>query len=244
MAGRGTSTGIERLVADLTADTFGDELAGWLAGLPRFRACAEANRDKIRKKLRLATDADALLDVRAELLVARLLLIDRHIEVAFEPGGATQGGPDFAVTYRRAHAFNLEVTRPRRTDASRPILAKLRQLPTGGANVLLLAKPAEPASWNVGAAVRAIRTKADAKEEEFFTRRGFAGTRDFYDRFLRLGAVITWSEPTANPGGADAWVNGSARIPVPERALRACLAALTGSGIGASVRSPAAPRSG
>lgn len=244
MAGRRTSTAVDRLVADLTTGAFGDELATWLAGLSRFRAFTDANRDKIRKKLRLATDADALLDVRAELLAARLLLVDRHIELAFEPGGATRGGPDFAVTYRRARAFNLEVTRPRGTNASRPILAKLRQLPIGHANVLLLAVPAASASWDVAIAVRDIRSRADAKEEEFFSRRGFAGTRDFYDRFLRLGAVITWSEPTASPGGADAWVNGSVRIPAPERALRACLAALAGSGIGPSVRSPAAPRSG
>lgn len=224
MAAGGIPTSIERLASDLTTDAFGDELGAWLAGLPRFRAFTEAHRDKIRKKLRLATDADALLDVRTELLVARLLLGDQHMELTFEPGGSTRGGPDFGVAYRRAHAFNLEVTRPRGTDAGRPILAKLRQLPTGGANVLLLAATA--ASWDVGAAVRAIRARADAKDEPFFTRRGFAGTRDFYDRFLRLGAVITWSEPAADAGRADAWMNGSARIGVPERPLRACLAAL------------------
>jgi hypothetical protein len=230
---RSPGVGVDRLVADLTTDAFGDELGMWLAGLPRFRAFTEAHRDKIRKKLRLPADADALLDVRAELLVARLLLADRNVELAFEPGGATRGGPDFAVSYRRAHAFSLEVTRPRRPDASRPILAKLRQLPTGGANVLLLAVPAASApSWDVSAAVRAIRARADAKEEDFFRRRDFAGTRDFYDRFLRLGAVITWSEPTENPGRADAWVNGSARNPVPKRPLRACLAALAAVGTG------------
>jgi len=58
--------------------------------------------------------------------------------------------------------------------------------------------------------------------EVYFTRRGFNGTRDFYDRFLRLGAVVTWPEGAA----ATAWVNRSARIAVPDRALRACLAAL------------------
>jgi hypothetical protein len=226
MAGRGTSIGIERLVADLTTDALGDELGAWLATLPRFRTFAVAHRDKVRKKLRLATEADALLDVRAELLVARLLLADRHVELAFEPGGSDRGGPDFAVTYRRTLAFNLEVTRPRRTDASRSILAKLRQLPTGVANVLLLTVPAASASWDVGDAVRVIRARADAKDEAFFTHRGFTGTRDFYDRFLRLGAVITWAEPTADPGTADAWTNGSARILVRERPLRACLAAL------------------
>ena len=34
------------------------ELLEWLAGSARFRAFAEAHRDKIRKKVRGATDAD------------------------------------------------------------------------------------------------------------------------------------------------------------------------------------------
>ena len=224
---------IGQLAADLTAQPFGDELAEWLAGLPRFRAFADLHRDKIRKKLRLATNPDALLDVRTELLVARLLLADRHVEIAFEPGGATRGGPDFAVTYRGGRAVNLEVTRPRRTDAlagpARPILVKLRQLPPGAPNVLLLAVPTGAAvTWDVAGALRKVRALADAKDERFFTSRGFAGTRDFYDRFLRLGAVVIWSEPATAPGLAQAWTNGSGRIPVPDRALRACLAALAG----------------
>ena len=39
----------------------------WLAGSARFRAFAEVHRDKIRKKLRGATDAEALRDVRETL---------------------------------------------------------------------------------------------------------------------------------------------------------------------------------
>ncbi|HET6380772.1 MAG TPA: hypothetical protein VFH63_07015 [candidate division Zixibacteria bacterium] len=82
------------------------------------------------------------------------------------------------------------------------------------------------ATWDVAAAGRALRARADAKEEGFFTRRGFAGTRDFYDRFLRLGGVLTWAEAAVGETRAAAWVNRSARSPLPDRALRACLTAL------------------
>jgi hypothetical protein len=215
---------------EAAADSLADELAGWLRSQPRFRAFADAHKDKIRKKLRLARDANARSDVRAELLVARHLLDERRMDLAFEAAGTRSGGPDFTVTFRGGPSFNLEVTRPRQPveapDATRAILPKLRQLPSGAANVLLLAVAGDIAAWDVAGSVRAVRTQADAKEEEFFTRRGFAGTRDFYERFLRLSAVITWSEAGGAAGRAEAWVNGSARTAVPARALRACVDAL------------------
>lgn len=49
------------------------ELARWLGESRRFRSFVEVNRDKIRKKLRGAADAEAHRDVRAELRVAHLL---------------------------------------------------------------------------------------------------------------------------------------------------------------------------
>jgi hypothetical protein len=151
-------TGLDAVAAGEGTHGFSAELAAWLAAAPRFAAFTDTHRDKIRKKLRSARDAGALLDVRAELLVAHRLL------------------------------------------------------------------PADSSSVDVAGAVRTLRARADAKDEAFFTRRRFASTRDFYDRFLRLGAVVTWPET----GTADAWMNGSARIPVPDRALRACLSALSG----------------
>ena len=68
------------------------ELVGWLTSSARFRTFAEAHRDKIRKKLSGAADADALRDVRAELQIARLLLADRRFEVAFEAYGSGKKG--------------------------------------------------------------------------------------------------------------------------------------------------------
>src|SRR5262245_59189362 len=124
------------------------EITEWLAGSPRFRAFAHVHRDKIRKKLRSAPDAESLRDVRAELAVAHLLLADRHIELAYEAYGSGKGGPDFTVTYRAAQTFTLEVTRLRRppeTGFGGPLLAKLRQFPPSVANVLLVAIDGETA---------------------------------------------------------------------------------------------------
>ena len=111
-------TQVERLAAHLfdgaESDSVAEEIAGWLAGSARFRGFAEAHRDKIRKKLRVATDIEGRRDVRAELAAAHLLLADRRIELAFEAYGSGRAGPDFTVMFRGERSFNLEVTRLRR----------------------------------------------------------------------------------------------------------------------------------
>jgi len=176
-------------------DPLAEELTGWLVGSPRFRIYAEAHRDKIRKKVRSAADAEALRDVRAELQGARLLLADPRIDLAFEAYGAGKRGPDLTVTYRGRQTFNLEITRRRRlpdgSGAAGPLLAKLQQLPPSVPNALLVAIEGTTAdTLDVAAATRALRSRADAKDEAFFVDRGFEGTRDFYERYLRLGAVF------------------------------------------------------
>jgi hypothetical protein len=224
---------VERLTGYLfdrrPGDPMAEELAGWLAGSARFRAFAEAHRDKIRKKVRSAADAEALRDVRAELQGARLLLTDPRIELAFEAYGAGKRGPDLTVTLRGRDTFNLEITRlHRRPDASAaggPILAKLQQLPPSVPNALLVAIEGTTAeTLDVATATRALRSRADAKDEAFFVDRGFDGTRDFYERYLRLGAVFVWSEGAPGDARATLWTNSSARIALPERVARACLA--------------------
>jgi len=213
----------------------GQELLEWLAGSARFRAFAEAHRDKIRKKLRGATDAQALRDVRAELLTARLLLADRHIELAFEAYGSGKVGPDFTVTHRGARSFNLEVTRPHRIPdvggLGSSLLAKLRQLPPSVPNAILFAiEGGSVERLDVEAATRALRSRADAKDEAFFASRGFDGTRGFYERYLRLSAVFITDEGASADARATLWVNRSARIAIPEQAARASLRCLRGDG--------------
>ena len=218
---------VEHLLAGAPDDPIAVELGEWIAASRAFRAFAEANRDKVRKKLRTATDPAARRDVRAELRVAFLLLADRRIDLAFEAYGSTKGGPDFTVSFRGERPFNLEVTRSRRAAADGPILAKLRQLPPGVPNALLISvEGPDAAALDVPTAVRALRARADARDEEFFARRGLEGSRRFYERFLRLGAVIVLADEAAGEARATAWPNPSARIAVPARALRACLAAL------------------
>jgi hypothetical protein len=225
---------VERLVRDLDArepaDATTDELARWLAASPRFRTFAETHRAKIRKKLRTATNDETRRDVRAELLAARMFLADRRFDLAFEAHGAGKGGPDFTVTFRDATTFDLEITRLRHLPegtSGGPLLAKLRQLLPGVPNAVVIAIDGDTSeALDVAGTARAIRARADAKDEAFFTQRGFDGSRDFYDRFLRLGAVLVWCEGARGDARASLWTNGSARIPVPEPAARACLACL------------------
>jgi hypothetical protein len=235
--GPAPSPSVERLASDLfdrdRSDPLTQELLAWLADSARFRSFAEAHRDKIRKKLRHATDAEALRDVRAELQAARLLLADRRFELAFEAYGSGKGGPDFTITYRATTTFNLEVTRLHRVpDAMRfgeSLLAKLRQLPPSVPNMLVVAIEGDTAAaLDVAATTRDLRARADAKDEVFFARRGFEGTREFYERYLRLAAVIVWCERGRDDARAAIWRNRSARIPLPERAARACVEGLRG----------------
>jgi hypothetical protein len=123
------------------------------------------------------------------------------------------------------------VTRPRRsplpTALGGPLLAKLRQLPPSAPNVVVFALDAGTTDTvDFRAVTRALRARADAKDEAYFIGRGFTGTRDFYQRFLRLGAVLVWAEAGAGDARALLWTNPSARIAVPERAVRACLSCL------------------
>jgi len=229
---------IERLGVDLTdrgpQDPLTVELIAWLAGSSRFRAFAGAYRDKIHKKFRNARDPDAALDVRAELQVAHLLLADRRFEVAFEAHGSGKVGPDLTVSFRSTRTFDVEVTRHRRVPdvagTGTVLMAKLRQLTPGTPNVVVLAIDGDTAAAvDVASAARALRARADAKDEAFFTARGHDGSRGFYDRYLRLGAVVVWCDGAVGDARATLWTNRSARIPLPDQAARACLACLRAS---------------
>ena len=207
------------------AEELADDLGGWLSASARFVAFADAHRDKIRKKLRGASDAQARGDVRAELEVAFRLLADRRIELAFEAYGVGRRGPDFTVTFRAVHRFNLEVTRPRleRDHADRlgiALLGKLRQLPADAPNAVLLAIDGPPPSQDdLALAMRSLRQRANNRDDAFFSGRGFADARDFHGRFLRLGALFVAARGGA---GARAWSNSEARRQLPDGALTAC----------------------
>ncbi len=232
-----TGSALERLAGSLhdrgPEDPLAIELAAWLEASPRFRAFAETYRGKIRKKLRGAVDAEAVRDVRAELQVARLLLTERRFEVAFEAYGSGKTGPDLTVTFRAGRRFNVEVTRLRHVPdpvaIGAAVLAKLHQLPPSVPNAVVLAIEGMDAdAVDIAGATQGLRARADAKDEAWFSRRGFDGTRAFYERYLRIGAVYAWNERADGDRRAAVWTNRSARIALPEPAARACLGCLQG----------------
>ena len=224
-----TIPSVDRLIGYLlggaTADPLARELGEWLTTSPRYRRFTEAHRDTVRKKLRGATDAEAALDVRAELWVARRLLAVRRLGVEWEASGSL-GGPDFRVLHRSRHSFNLEVTRLRRATATLahggPMLSKLRQLPPSVPNALFVMIGEGP-GFDPRTVARSLLARAEVEDDAYFIRRGFRGRREFHERFRRLGAVIVGVQASAPP---DVWINPAARIPVPGDALAAAVEAL------------------
>lgn len=202
------------------------ELGRWLEGNSRFRDFITVHQDKVRKKLSGSDDEERRQDVRAELLVAYLLLTDRRFELAFEAYGAGRVGPDFTVTFRANQRFNLEVTRVQATgDVDTPRLAnviasKLRQLPAESANALVIVTHGlSVTEESVETANRLLKQHNDQNDEAFFTRRGFKSARDFYAQYLRLSGVFMIDEVVTTHYVA----NREARRPLPADAVAAVL---------------------
>jgi hypothetical protein len=244
-----------RYVAERCRPGLRSELGHWAEDRPRFGALLAANRDKIRKKLTTAHDEAARLDVRAELLVAYVILAERRFEVAFEAYGASRLGPDLTVVYRGNQRFNLEVTRvrsagqvpgqvvsegagepsgaPESARLANVIAAKVRQLPGEMPNALVmtghgLAVSAE----SLAAAVRLLKLRADQHDDKFFVGRGLKDARTFYARYLRLSGVFVVDEASL-PGQVIFLPNREARYPLPREILTRLTACLT-AGVGAA----------
>lgn len=219
-----------------------EELARWFEARPRFAAFVATHRDKIRKKVRTAKDEDASASVRAELLTAYLLLADRRFGVTPEAFGAGNRGPDLTLTFRAGYRFNVEVTQLRRkpvaaadldTRLRSVVLGKLRQLPSGMANVLVAVVTAMPApamsEADLATAMRHLGAQAERADNAFFTRHHFSGPRSFQAHYRRLSAVCV-----VDPAGGTAayCANREARHVLPDepaQAVRRCLEAFTAS---------------
>jgi hypothetical protein len=212
------------------------ELGHWMEQRSRFRDFVSIHRDKIRKKVSTANGQDGRLDVRAELLVAYLVLGDRRFELAFEAYGAARAGPDLSATYRENQRFNLEVTRLRTPSSPEPdptrianaIAAKVRQLPAEVANALVITtRGLEVEDPHLAAAIRLLKARTDARDDDFFERRGLRNARDFYAQYLRLSSIYVLDERTAPPSVVS-FANREARRPLSteiEARLAACWAA-------------------
>lgn len=203
---------------------FYDEFTEWARRSRRFRAFATQYRGKIRAKLRHAREENGLLDLRAELEVAALLLADDRFKVEYETYlAAKQRGPDFTVTFKTHTLFNVEVRRIRGIELSGEdpdarllkltavFSDKVGQMPPGIVNLLWLVAEGEIAEQDVDRAAGSLRGLAERKIDEFFTRRGFASAADFLRQYQRLSGIV-W-QPA---GGTTVWLNPIARHKTPE----------------------------
>ncbi|OLC00543.1 MAG: hypothetical protein AUI15_07210 [Actinobacteria bacterium 13_2_20CM_2_66_6] len=207
------------------------EVGGWLASSPRFRAFAETYRDKIRKKARVLREDEARRDLAFELAIAVRLVEERRFAVEYESYGMGQRAPDFRVTFRSGIRFNVEVRRlrgrePTGTPAdsariTRAVIDKLGQLPPSMINVLVLGSDGPAlAADALAPTMLGLQDRAARRDEVFFQRHGFAGSRDFLRHYQRLsGALWLGGEPGA--ARASRWPNPQARHPLPADLARA-----------------------
>ncbi|MGA7731048.1 MAG: hypothetical protein WCD37_07220 [Chloroflexia bacterium] len=202
------------------------QFADWVQASPRFRAFAENYRDKIRKKVRGITEVEGYRDLEAELATAYFLVLERRFLVEYEKYGVgKQRGPDFSITYKTHIRFDVEVTRLRGGQAGaapepgklvNTLCAKLAQLPPSMINILVLAGDDAPYSGDdlasgLRSATTLLQERAGHKDDEFFTRRGFLGARDFLKHYSRLSAIRLIT-PDAPP---DLRLQPQARHPLP-----------------------------
>lgn len=177
------------------------EFAGWLRDSRRFKAFATQYRDKIRAKLRGAQGDAGILDMRAELATAALLLREDRFALQYEAyAAAKQRGPDFTVTFKGHTLFNVEVRRIRSREwddeAARQakliaiLCDKVGQMPPSIVNLLWLTAERPLVEIDITQATTTLMQKAASKDEAFFTQRGFASAADFLRQYRHLSAII------------------------------------------------------
>ncbi len=200
--------------------------ARWMLASRLFRAFLEANAGKIRKKARQAHDAESLRDLQLEMDAAYHLLADRRVSLEYERFLADKlRGPDLTVTFKGHLVFHVEVRRIRALNGA-PISAgkfadvfceKLHQMPSSAVNVLLLGLDTNHApDVDCASIVKRLVLRAEAKQEAFFTERGYRDAREFLRALQRLGGVLqrtNWSD--AATSSAALWLNPLARHPLP-----------------------------
>jgi hypothetical protein len=196
------------------------QVAEWAKESRRFRAWAEAHKDKIRKKARTAEGEAGLRDLAFELSLAYALLADARCELDYEAYAATKGrGPDFTVTFRVNTRFNLEATRIRSTEGDlnvrlmRTVCEKVGQMPPSIINVLAVTAEHPIPEADIAGAMAALRLMAERKEDAFFTRRGFEDAADFTRQFRQLSGILA-RNPSAAPDAI--WTNLLAKHSLPK----------------------------
>jgi hypothetical protein len=195
------------------------EFAGWARDSRRFQAFAHVYRAKIRAKLRNARDESSVLDLRAELATAALLLREERFTLEYETyAAAKRRGPDFTVTFRTHTPFNVEVRRLRGAELAAGddirlmtvLCDKVGQMPPSIVNLLWLVVERPIGEAELTEATAALRRMAERKEEAFFVRRGFESAADFLRQYPRLSGVVV-----CQVASSVVWLNPVARHKTP-----------------------------
>jgi hypothetical protein len=199
-------------------------LSRWLTER-RFADFAEAQRDKIRKKIRDRADPEALADLRGELAVAAWLLQNPRITLAYERyAHEKQRAPDYSATLGAGLRFDTEVSRLRGTTSAdqahriaSTLCDKIGQLRPGLVNVVaLVCDDGEPTTMLIEHAQRLLMDRAASSDMGYFARRGYSNLRDFHRDYRRLSAVailhVTTDGATSQLG---LWHNRQARHALP-----------------------------
>ncbi len=210
---------------------FAAEFGEWVRGSRRFKAFATEHRNKLRAKLKNARDEASVLDVRAEVETAALLLREPRFEVEYETYTAQKRrGPDFTVTFKTHTPFNVEVRRVRVVElfddaldldavASKlmwVLCAKVGQMPPSIVNLLWLTSERAITEGDLNSAMIRLQRAAELKVEDYFTRRGFASAADFLKQYRQLSGVVLHQA-----GGNRVCLNTLARHPTPPEIVTA-----------------------
>ena len=209
---------------DRRSHSLRSSLGTWLDASPRFAAFAETYKDKIRKKIRTLNGDEAVLNLRAELETAYLLLSEKRFEVAYEPYAVEPGrGPDYAVTWRTSLTFNVEVTRLHSTaeDIEGKLIdvvcGKLGQMLPGMINVLVVVGSDLDGNLDVGVAMRRLKLAAEKRDPVLYARQGYRSPADFFKGFERLSGLL-WRTAKGSPPVL--WINPQARQALPAKICR------------------------
>jgi len=94
--------------------TISKTLDYWIRKSKRYEDFVTQYREKIRKKCLTAKSFEDLEDIRFELEIPYLLLLDERFDVQYEKYGiGTKRSPDFTVIFENVIEFNIEVKRIR-----------------------------------------------------------------------------------------------------------------------------------
>jgi hypothetical protein len=223
-----TTGELSRYIFDAPTDALFGPFDRWVHESRRFRAFAEAHRDKIRKKVRCLQDDESEEDLRFELEIAYRLLAEPRFRLEYEKyASGKRRGPDFSVLFRERHALNVEAKRIRdvRPESfadkfADTVCDKVGQMPIGLVNVLLLGLN----GLELAGAAAALQERLRRKEDAYFVKRGFGSANAFSRQFRRLSAVLLYGAWDNLPEErCRFWANPAAARPLPPDVRRLLL---------------------